>query len=776
MTQQVLKKQTPDRRELQEKIVAGFHGNIPPRPVPFHYRIGLLIAAITMLLLPLVYVGLIGLASYGVYWHATENHTVFEQSGNSRRSRRNNDKAALVFYVVPLVVGGILVVFMIKPLFARRGKSSERRKLDPKREPVLFAFVERVCKVVGAPVPREIHVDCDVNASAGFRKGMFSLLGNDLVLTIGMPLAAGLSLQEFAGVLGHEFGHFAQRAGMRLTFIVRSVNGWFARVVYERDAWDEALVSWCDNDIRIAFIFYIARLFVWLTRKILWVLMMLGHVVSCYMLRQMEFDADRHETLLAGSKAFESTVYKLQMLGAATSRSHHDLKRFWSERRLADDLPAFIMAEMRFMPKDIGQKIEQHIKTTKTGLFDTHPADSERIAAARAIDSEGVFATDLPANALFCDYELLSKAATCDFYREILGSAVKPENLRPVSELVQQQDQEDEAGKVLQRFFHEQVSPLRPVLLPAGTIAAPADAESCIAELKETRTQMNAAKAEYSIALKRFSDLNRNHVARKLLGARKKIDYAKFDLPKAAMTAAGDGRSTIDQQNALGQKMQPFESSAGRRLFLALSLLQSEHVSAAIPKCAELRAEVARLLPVAALLGSVLPQLAELHNDVQAVMIILANVEGNEEDQEFIGAFRTRAGSIRTMLSRIHTELGQTPYPFEHQKKGVLLSDFAIEEIPHADALGECVQAGEEARDRLFTVYFRILGRLVLAAEAVELALNSHAAPSKPAVSHFAAPEVPVGARPTRTTGVVPPPTKPPVIPPKPKNNFAPPE
>ena len=57
----------------------------------------------------------------------------------------------------------------------------------------------------------------------------------DLVLTIGLPLVAGLSIREFGGVLAHEFGHFAQGGGMRLTALVRFVNGWFARVVYERD-------------------------------------------------------------------------------------------------------------------------------------------------------------------------------------------------------------------------------------------------------------------------------------------------------------------------------------------------------------------------------------------------------------------------------------------------------------------------------------------------------------------------------------------------------------
>ena len=37
-----------------------------------------------------------------------------------------------------------------------------------------------------------------------------SLLSNDLVLSIGLPLVAALSLREFACVLAHEFGHCKQ--------------------------------------------------------------------------------------------------------------------------------------------------------------------------------------------------------------------------------------------------------------------------------------------------------------------------------------------------------------------------------------------------------------------------------------------------------------------------------------------------------------------------------------------------------------------------------------
>ncbi len=96
-------------------------------------------------------------------------------------------------------------------------------------------FIDRLCDAVHAPRPRRIDVDCQVNASAGFRRGMLSmLLGRDPVLTIGLPFVAGMNARQFAGILAHEFGHFAQGGGIRLIYVIRPISFWFTRVVYER--------------------------------------------------------------------------------------------------------------------------------------------------------------------------------------------------------------------------------------------------------------------------------------------------------------------------------------------------------------------------------------------------------------------------------------------------------------------------------------------------------------------------------------------------------------
>ncbi len=122
-------------------------------------------------------------------------------------------KIAAVIYIAPLVAGAMVVALMIKPLFARPPRGPRSRSLEPGEEPLLYAFVDGVCDSVGAPRPARIEVDCRVNASAHRDGGLLGVLGGKLILTIGLPFAAGVSLKQFAGVLAHEFGHFSQGGG-----------------------------------------------------------------------------------------------------------------------------------------------------------------------------------------------------------------------------------------------------------------------------------------------------------------------------------------------------------------------------------------------------------------------------------------------------------------------------------------------------------------------------------------------------------------------------------
>jgi Zn-dependent protease with chaperone function len=410
-------------------LLAAFAGRVPKTPVSFLYRIGLIIVAVTMLVLPLIYFALIGVAAWATYFWATHFTFLFTSGGGGRAYILK-----VAFYAAPIFAGIVLVLFMVKPLFARRPKQAQPLALSPGAEPTLFAFIAKICETVGAPFPKRIDLDCNLNASASFRRGAWSLFGNDLVLTIGLPLVAALTIKEFAGVLAHEFGHFTQGFGMRLTYIIRSVNGWFARLVYERDSWDLLLEELAETESSaLAIVVGCARLAVWTSRRILQLLMIIGHGIGCFMLRQMEYDADSYEIKLAGSEAFETTARRMHVLAHVLDSSYKDMRvGLTNNRELPENLPNYVLHhDSRLQPAQ-RSKFEDTMGLEASGIFDTHPSNGDRIGRARQANDPGVFHFDGPAAALFSNFDVPAKQVTMLHYAEDLGLPMGQFNLVPL--------------------------------------------------------------------------------------------------------------------------------------------------------------------------------------------------------------------------------------------------------------------------------------------------------------------------------------------------------
>ena len=111
-------------------------------------------------------------------------------------------------------------------------------------------------------------------------------------------------------------------------------------LIYERDSWDEWLNECRDEDNGwiVAFAL-LTSLIVWLTRRILWVLMIIGHAVSCVLLRQMEYDADKYESRLAGSDVFESSSRRIVELSLADQLMKTTIVNHFARAGLPDNLP-----------------------------------------------------------------------------------------------------------------------------------------------------------------------------------------------------------------------------------------------------------------------------------------------------------------------------------------------------------------------------------------------------------------------------------------------------
>ena len=298
--------------------------------------------------------------------------------------------------------------------------------------------MQKICNAVGAPVPKQIAINTDANASAGFRNGIWSILSNDLTLTIGLSLAGGLTLNQFAGVLAHEFGHFSQRYSMRVNYILQAMQGWFFRIAYERDSWDVFLANLTDEDGNWGFMIFglLARFFVFISRLILKTFAFTSLILSRWLLRQMEFDADRYEASLVGSKVFAETSFRIELLAFVDAGASHLCQVAALQGVLPNNYPALVIALTDHMSEEQMKKFRKSIKKRERSIFDTHPSTKNRISNARRITSDPIFQYDAAASDLFRDFNLLSHEVSFDLYRTVFKAKRVRDMLRPTSEFV----------------------------------------------------------------------------------------------------------------------------------------------------------------------------------------------------------------------------------------------------------------------------------------------------------------------------------------------------
>jgi hypothetical protein len=442
-----------------EQVLGAFKGQVNWQRTSFFYQVGLLLVTLAIMVLPVLYLAFVAGAGLLVGWWARAGTALLRGPMYGIYFFL----LKLMVYLTPLVVGSTVFFFLLKPLLARRPPRAQPLALNPASEPLLFEFITRICKTIGAPFPARIDIDCQLNASAGFRRGFKSIFGNDLVLTLGLPLVAGMTVTQLGAVIAHEFGHFTQGFAMRLTYIISRVNGWFARVVYERDQWDLTLEEWAleAQEWQIQLMLAMARLGVWFSRLLLKLLMFAGVGISSFFSRQMEYDADRYEIEFAGSRAFEEIEIRLAMLSALLKPAYAHMRTTWNTNNtLPDDFPAFLLRHYSRLPDETRTAIADRVGLLQAGLFSTHPASGDRIRCARRANKPGVFSVDEPATALFTNFEAVARQVTLLHYSDDLGITQLLIRMRPVetffetsrTEMVQPEPVEESRAAAMKAF------------------------------------------------------------------------------------------------------------------------------------------------------------------------------------------------------------------------------------------------------------------------------------------------------------------------------------
>lgn len=677
-----------------------------------------------MILLPLIYLGLVGLAILGEAAYAIHfsDSMTFIALGPILGS-------TLVFltYYGPLLIGGTIIFFMIKPFFAPRRREEKAFSLNYADAPQLFALVGWICRSLEAPIPSRIDVDCKVNASAGFRSGWRSLFGNDIILVIGLPLVAGMDLAQFAGILAHEYGHFSQGVAMRGSYFIQKINAWFVRLVYERDAWDAAIERASeeqDQNGLVVMILYLARFFIWLTRRVLWLLMAAAQALSGFMSRQMELDADRYLTRLCGSEFFPETLRRSRQLGLGSEIAVRKIREKWAkERKLFDRIPEHIVNCANEIPAETQDKMHAAHSQQRKQFFDSHPSDAERNAHARATREPGIFHSTLPATCLFADFPELSRRITLNYYEGVFGRKIPDDQLVSTTQLAAQAEHDYATDQArIERYFLGITTRLRPLIIDEKKTLVVRSPEQFCEELKQCRAKMDETHATAEPALSEFllgdANLLQTERAAALLQAGFQFDPADFGMAENDIeTAQATARKSME---SAGSTLKEFEDTAKARLLNAMQLLRLPQFSVKIPDATHLQAEAKEMLFVLSRLADVFGPLLELRGLSAALEAVLLYKRQQNSADNLTAILENLSTAIQDRVNLIQDRTAQLRYPFHHANEQVMVSEYARNKDYHSGRHELALREAESHVEKLLNLHVRVLAKLIVIAEEVE--------------------------------------------------------
>ncbi len=730
---------SPTGAPSAKQILSAIQVRIPPGRSTLGYGVIATLVAAVLVVLPLAYLTLVACVLSLIVVNVIATAAALHSGG------LRGAEAAIVYgvYALSALLGTLLVLSLLKPvLFRRRPGEGKLIALRPGEEPLLFAFVEKLCKTVGSLSPRMIEVDCTPNLSTRLRHGLSGIIGEDeLVARIGLPLVAEMNIRQLAGALARELGYFAAEKGMRAGYLVRGLMNWFADVVYGRDRLDDSLIRLKrSGSVSGRLVYLFCRVFTESARGLLLLPLMLAQVLSARLLRQMEIDADRYEAYLAGAEDLRRRLELRALLGVAAAKAGAQLAESWEQRRLADDLPAFIVARARALPEPLKQQILNQ-SGGRTRWFDLHPSHAERVRLAATIGAEGLVQCDLPAASVFHHFESLCRRASFALYGDSLHGNSAPAGSVPTAGRVAERVGERDAFETLRRFFRDALLPQRPILPGEGAGDRPPGPAAAIEALRQAREAMIRTTPDVRMLHEYAS------VANAMAVARARIATAGASAARGMRSSLGKAEAELRglqrQQDALVESLAEFEQHARVRLTCGLQLLHTTRVAQHWPGIGEDPGENAqlvqgrrdagrRLIEVCNALSRILPQVQALRDDTVAMHLLLSVYNPRQRNEPLAQRIRSLSRQIRESIDRLCGELAAAPFTSEQQLKDVCISTAFLEAAPDEQQPRQALTAAGDLIDGFYALLLRSLATLTQIAEHVETAVGLPALPEAP--------------------------------------------
>lgn len=469
----------------------------------------------------------------------------------------------------------------------------------------------------------------------------------------------------------------------------------------------------------------------WLSRKILHGLMIVGHVITCLQLRQMEYDADYYETQLVGSEDFTATGREIARLAAAGQVAFNELGSLWRTRQLVDDFSAFVVAKRRSFDAPLLAKLEEQDLGGKTGWFDTHPSNRDRNAAAQRLALKGILRCDVPAAAFFPDLPELARTVTRHYYREQLQLTFEDNALVPTAAAQDVSAATAAGNSARERLVGTILDLTRPVVWREADFAPRADLtpETLAAALAEKRAELDRLRkttelesTSYGSVLEHAMLVEQGHA---LISASVKVQPKVFHLAESNLTEANQERATQQQRlSAKAAELKPFEAAFHAWIALVGQGARAEGVAPHLPAAA--REDILRLTQALAALAPWFEHFPTWHRQQVTLSAFFANHKGFSSNNNAMMAFQGRYNDAGAVGDTALALVGDAPYPLAGSSGTTTAASVlrgALEGMEGAQRLNIVL-------DTVASTYFRLISQLAARGEALESAVTAPPVPN----------------------------------------------
>ena len=469
---------------------------------------------------------------------------------------------------------------------------------------------------------------------------------------------------------------------------------------------------------------YLARLGIWFSRRILWVLMWIGHALNSLLARQMEFNADQYEISFVGSETFVQGMRRARQLNLGMDIAMKRLRDNWSAKgKLFDQVPNLVVTCANEISAESQGRLHAAISARGTRFFDSHPSDAERIQRAAAAAQPGIFHSTAPATTLFANFPELARRATLTVYEGILGREFPADSLISAEQTAQQMEHDPALDEQhLQNYFFGVPTALRPIFIAESKTMAVRRPETLVTAILSNRTAMErllpAAQAAYVRLHEADARFLQASQAAHLLQAGFQFDPADFNLagndPELAQT------ETAGALRSANADLQPFEDAARSRLADTVQLLHLCQAVTVIPDAQQLEADAREWVWVLSRLEPVFEPLLELRQDCAALDMLLQYHRRQMSADNLAATLDELSAGIQERINSIQRQTESIRYPFEHPAGQIFVSQYFRNTEFHSDPFELALREGNSLVEKSVALHQRLLGGLVVICEEVE--------------------------------------------------------